>query len=176
MSSARVDFLGAGPGGRRRNRLGDIHAVIARLREIVLSQRIDKVRKRRTLGWACRCGATPRGGSLAFKLVHGFCGQNLIQRAGRGASATRGAAATGTARAGSGRRDRKRCAYIAKGPKLGLDVGGRRVELCCAVVVPRSFQKPRLVQDGVPDSKRRAVLAHDVTDGQQSLRPPLAVH
>ena len=96
--------------------------------------------------------------------------------AGRDASATRGAAATGTARAGSARRDRKRCAYIAKGPKLGLDVGGRRVELCCAVVVPRSFQKPRLVQDGVPDSKRRAVLAHDVTDGQQSLRPPLAVH
>ena len=96
--------------------------------------------------------------------------------AGRDASATRGAAATGTARAGSARRDRKRCCLIAKGPKLGLDVGGRRVELCCAVVAPRSFQKPRLVQDGVPDSKRRAVLAHDVTDGQQSLRPPLAVH
>ena len=67
-------------------------------------------------------------------------------------------------------------AYIAKGPKLGLDVGGRRVELCCAVVVPRSFQKPRLVQDGVPDSKRRAVLAHDFTNGQQRLRPALAVH
>ena len=49
MSSARVDFLGAGPGGRRRNRLGEIYAVIARLREIVLSQLIDKVRKRRTL-------------------------------------------------------------------------------------------------------------------------------
>ena len=96
--------------------------------------------------------------------------------AGRDASATRGAAATGTARAGSARRDRKRCCLIAKGPKLGLDVGGRRVELCCAVVVPRSFQKPRLVQDGVPDSKRRAVLAHDFTNGQQRLRPALAVH
>ena len=174
MSSARVDFLGAGPGGRRRNRLGDIHAVIARLREIVLSQRIDKVRKRRTLGWACRCGATPRGGSLAFKLVHGFCGQNLIQRAGRGASATRGAAATGTARAGSGRRDRKRCAYIAKGPKLGLGVGRRRGEL--GAVVPRSLEHPAFRQDGVPDRERRAVLAHDVADGQQRLRPPLAVH
>ena len=49
MSSARVDFLGAGPGGRRRNRLGEIYAAIARLREIVLSQLIDKVRKGRTL-------------------------------------------------------------------------------------------------------------------------------
>ena len=94
--------------------------------------------------------------------------------AGRDASATRGAAATGTARAGSARRDRKRCCLIAKGPKLGLDVGGRRIELCA--VGPRSFQKPSLVQDGVPDRERRAVLAHDFTNGQQRLRPALAVH
>ncbi len=67
-------------------------------------------------------------------------------------------------------------AYIAKGPKLGLDVGGRRVELCCAVIVPRSLEHPAFRQDGVPDRERRAVLAHDFANGQQRLRPPLAVH
>ena len=48
-----------GPGGRRRNRLGEIYAVIARLREIVLSQLIDKVRKGRTLVLnKCNSGAS----------------------------------------------------------------------------------------------------------------------
>ena len=65
-------------------------------------------------------------------------------------------------------------AYIAKGPKLGLGVGRRRGEL--GAVVPRSLEHPAFRQDGVPDRERRAVLAHDFTNGQQRLRPALAVH
>ena len=65
-------------------------------------------------------------------------------------------------------------AYIAKGPKLGLGVGGRRGEL--GAVVPRSLEHPALRQDGVPDRERRAVIPDHVADGQQRLRPALAVH
>ena len=54
-------------------------------------------------------------------------------------------------------------AYIAKGPKLGLSVGGRRGEL--RAVVPRPLENATFRQDGVPDRERRAVLAHDVADG-----------
>ena len=65
-------------------------------------------------------------------------------------------------------------AYIAKGPKLGLSVGGRRGEL--GAIVPRSVEHPAFRQVGVPDRERRAVLAHDVAHCQQRLRPPLAIH
>ena len=65
-------------------------------------------------------------------------------------------------------------AYIAKGPKLGLGVGRRRGEI--GAVVPRPLEHPAFRQDGVPDREGRAVIPNHVADGQQRLRPPLAVH